>query len=131
MTNKKKLCAGCNEEQYIWKAVGREKYCKHCWYKLKSEQGEQVVKIKQVSAKKAKEDAVYSKLRKDYLSIHPFCQAKLPGCTAVATDIHHKKGRGKYYLLPNTWISACRTCHHWIETHPTESKEMGLSEDRL
>lgn len=131
MVNKKKICAGCQQEQYIWKAAGRDKYCKTCWYKLKAEKGEKIVKIKQVSAKKAKQDIVYSKLRKDYLSAHPFCQAKLPECTLTATDIHHKKGRGKYYLITTTWMSACRSCHEWIETHPAEAKELGFSETRI
>lgn len=131
MMNKKKICAGCKQEQYIWKAAGKDKYCKTCWYKLKAEKGEKIVKIKQVSAKKAKQDVVYSKLRKDYLSAHPFCQAKLPECTLTATDIHHKKGRGKYYLITTTWMSACRSCHEWIETHPAEAKELGFSETRI
>lgn len=130
MISKKKHCAGCNEEQYIWKSLGKEKYCKSCWYKLKQEQGD-TVKIKQVSVKKAKEDAVYSKLRKDYLCLHSFCQAKLPGiCNYNATDVHHKKGRGKYYLITTTWLAVCRQCHDWIETHPNDAKELGYSENR-
>ena len=130
MISKKKLCAGCKQEEYIWKALGKEKYCKNCWYKLKQEQGD-VVKIKQVSVKKAKEDSVYSKLRIDYLRDHPFCQASLPGiCNTKATDVHHKKGRGKFYLITVTWMAVCRQCHEWIETHPKDAKELGYSEHR-
>jgi hypothetical protein len=127
MKIKKKLCTGCNSEEYIWKNDKGSRYCKSCWYKLKEEKPS----IKKVSVKKSQEDAVYSKLRKDYLCSRPFCQASIPGkCTTNATDVHHKKGRGKYYLITPTWLAVCRSCHEWIETHPEQAKELGYSESR-
>lgn len=133
MQAKMKLCSGCNTEQYIWKSIGREKYCKSCAYKLKTGEANQLKRtpLSPRSSKKAKEDAVYTKLRKDYLTINPVCEARLPQCTGVATDIHHKKGRGKYYLITTTWMSACRKCHEWIETNPVEAVELGFTITRL
>lgn len=59
------------------------------------------------------------------------CEASLPQCTQNATDIHHKKGRGKYYLVVNTWMAVCRTCHNWIETHPIEATDLGFRESKI
>ena len=72
-------------------------------------------------------DTVYFKLRKNFLYKYPLCGAALPNCTSQSTDIHHMKGRGKYYNDLSTWLSVCRTCHNWIETHPIEAIELGLS----
>lgn len=57
------------------------------------------------------------------------CEAHLSNvCTQKATDVHHKAGRtGDNYLDESTWLAACRSCHMWIETHPKEAREMGLS----
>lgn len=73
----------------------------------------------------------YDKLRKNFLNQHPTCRARIRGlCSLKATDVHHMKGRGKYHLDTKTWVSVCRPCHEWIETHPEEAKELGLSKDR-
>ena len=125
MKTKMKLCSGCETEQYIWKTIGRDRYCKSCAATITPTK-----KIPAKSSKKASEDETYSKLRRDFLTLHPTCRAQLPTCTAQATDVHHKKGRGKYYLITPTWLPVCRTCHMWIETHPIEAKELGFSEDR-
>jgi hypothetical protein len=133
MKSKKKMCSGCETEQYIWKSIGREKYCQRCAALLRTGETNQLKRtpLSPKSSKKAKEDNVYTLLRKDYLTQHPVCEARLPSCTGQATDIHHKKGRGKYYLITSTWMSACRTCHEWIETNPAEAQEMGFTITRL
>ena len=79
------------------------------------------------SSKMTALDTVYRALRFVYLIKYPMCCASLPDCTKKSTDVHHKKGRGKYHNDPTTWLSVCRTCHDWIETHPTEAIELGLS----
>jgi hypothetical protein len=73
----------------------------------------------------------YSKIRTAYLVVNPHCKANLVGCTGMATEIHHKAGRGENHLRIATWLSVCRSCHTWIELHPIEAKELGLSETRL
>tara|TARA_R110000751_G_scaffold1991_2_gene7692 strand:+ start:3821 stop:4084 length:264 start_codon:yes stop_codon:yes gene_type:complete len=79
------------------------------------------------SKKMAKTNREYSKLRIEFLTDRPNCMASLPGCTLRAAEIHHKKGRGKYHNDITTWLSVCRVCHDWIETHPEEAIELNLS----
>lgn len=87
--------------------------------------------IKKVSAKRKAQDREYAKLKKQFMVVHPTCEAQLAQCTKVATDIHHKAGRGVNMLNTDTWLSVCRNCHTYIETHPSEAKEKGLSISRL
>jgi hypothetical protein len=116
MQQKKKLCSGCNTEQYIWKREGRDRYCQRCWGKIKSKDPD-APKLNPVSQRKASQDKTYSLLRKDFLSLKPFCEARLPGCTNQSTDVHHTyfgNDRDKYYLITSTWKSVCRSCHNTI-----------------
>lgn len=83
--------------------------------------------MKKVSKKLAGLQREYSKLRKEWLADRPMCQAKIHRCSLKSTDVHHKKGRGVYLLDTNTWLSVCRSCHNWIETHPEDAKELGFS----
>lgn len=79
-----------------------------------------------------KEEREYSKQRKIFLSSHPYCQAALPCCNGVSSQVHHKAGRIGSLLLDQTrWLSVCYNCHEHIERNPTEAKELGLSESRL
>ena len=78
----------------------------------------------------AKLNTAYSKQRRQYLSDHNICHAKIHKCSLHATDVHHKKGRGEFHLDESTWLPVCRNCHMWIETHPIESYELGLSQSR-
>jgi len=133
---KQKKCDGCNEITNIWKKEGKQRFCKACW----SKQFKGLSSIKKPTAKKplsprsskqVKLDALYTVLRESYMKRNPFCLAKLPGCSINATDIHHKMGRtGKLYLDETEFLSVCRTCHGWIETHPTEAKLLNLSKSR-
>ena len=126
MQTKLKNCNGCNQPKVIWKSHGKEKYCKECWYKIDAPK-----KISPVSKKMRETIDEYSKLRTAFLVIHSFCEAKLVGCSTKATDVHHKAGRGDNHLKISTWLAVCRSCHRWIEEHPEEAKELGLSENRL
>jgi len=134
MESKKKLCKGCDKEQFIWKSHGRYKYCKSCWLRVKPKKPLVQIPLKskrsairKKSSKMSALDTVYFKLRKNFLYRYPLCGAALPKCTSQSTDVHHMKGRGKYYNNVTTWLSVCRTCHDWIETHPIEAEELGLS----
>lgn len=74
----------------------------------------------------------YSTKRMLFLIANPVCQAKLVGCTGVASDVHHTAGRvGDNYLNMSKWKALCRNCHTWVENNPEEAKELGLSENRL
>jgi len=88
--------------------------------------------LKKRSKKRSKQEAEYSKLRLAYLESYPFCKAKLPKCTIKSTDIHHMKGRVNEDLLDTTeWLSVCRSCHIWIETHPIEATELGFRKSKM
>lgn len=131
---KMKVCSGCKKPKHIWKNHNGEKFCQSCWnshpQKLKP-QSKVSKPIPQRSTKKVAQDGLYKILRDKYIKHHPMCQANLPGCTQQATDVHHKKGRGEYLLDDMFYISVCRSCHSWIETHPEEAIALNFSQLRL
>lgn len=43
-------------------------------------------------------------------------------------DVHHKAGRGKNYLLEDTWLAVCRACHEEIHRHPAWARKEGWLE---
>jgi hypothetical protein len=88
-------------------------------------------KIKPVSTKQAKALTEYAKVRKEFMSKHLYCQAKLEGCQTVALDVHHTLGRGANLTNVDTFLAVCRTCHRFIEDNPTEALKMGFSKSRL
>lgn len=109
-------------------------YCNKHQYLRTDKKPKKVVErkpIRQISSKQRKLNDEYSDKRKLFIHLHPLCKAKLEDCTVLATDIHHKKGRGKYLLDIGTWISVCRSCHQKIEENPKMAKELNLSESRL
>lgn len=105
-------------------------YCKSHQFKrsdFKPRQRDQKP-IRKVSKKMSSELKLYSKLRREFLEANPFC-AVYPNLPA--TDIHHKKGRGKYLNDTSTWLSVSREGHQRIEMFPVEAKERGWSVSRL
>lgn len=130
MQAKKKICAGCSKEQYIWKNHGGEKFCKSCWSTHDSKEIKKPTntEIPRVSKKRAKEEIKYIKVRYEYLNNHKFCEAKLPGCTVSSTDIHHIRGgeeRSKTFLDSSTYMAVCRVCHNRIHLNSKEARELG------
>ena len=124
MQVKKKICSGCNTEQYIWKRHQGEPYCKKCW----SCQLQKPTIIPLVSSKRKKKDAEYSKLRERYLTDNPLCMVKVNGCMHNATDVHHTyagANRDAFYLVQSTWKAVCRNCHNYIHEHPEDARTMG------
>ena len=83
--------------------------------------------LKRESKRLARRNRTYSQMRKEYLSERRVCRAKIDNCNNVATDIHHKKGRGLFLLDTETWLPVCRNCHEWIENNPSEAYELGFS----
>jgi hypothetical protein len=136
MQLKRKQCSGCDSLQFIWKSLGKEKFCRSCWAKHPKSKAKAKPAKKQFIApfsdKKSKENAAYSALRKVYLLQHPLCAGKIPDvCTTVATTCHHKRGRGKYLLQTDTWVQLCMGCHDFVERNVEYAYEHGLSEPRL
>lgn len=88
--------------------------------------------IKRVSNKRAKQLRLYNKQRKRILEDNNECKAKLPMCTNIATTIHHIAGRmGDRLNDEDNMIPLCMPCHEWVETHPKEAKQLGLSKSRI
>ena len=88
-------------------------------------------RINTVSGKHRKIIRAYQVLRDLYTKDHPVCEARLPGCTYIATDCHHSRGRGKFMLDQTTYKALCDSCHRYVELHPVEAKKLGLSASRL
>lgn len=58
------------------------------------------------SKKLAKEERLYrERERPEYLAEHEYCEARIKGCTHIATDIHHKEGRGKNLRNKATFLA--------------------------
>ncbi len=131
LKKKNKICENCKDDKYpIWKNYKGKKYCKSCWYKdILPNISEKVKYINKVSDKQSKLLDAYSKLRKIFFSKeeNKYCKAQLPGCQLHASDVHHMKKRGVYLLDITTWLSTCRVCHSYIESHPEEAKALGLT----
>ena len=95
---------------------------------MKRAEIKRVSDLKPVSAKLLNELSRYRALRKRFLVDNPQCAVypHLP-----ATEIHHKKGRGKYLNDTTTWLAVSRQGHNRIEAFPVEAKEKGWSVSRL
>lgn len=132
---KKKICNACESEQIIWKNHNGNKYCRQCWLKENSTPLPKKLPtpIKPKSDKKAALDQLYTVLRNKFFQndANKSCKARLKGCTLVASDVHHTKGRGESLNDVSTWIPLCRNCHNYVETHPAEAKALNLSTNRL
>ena len=90
--------------------------------------------MKRKSEKHSAELAKYSALRKSFLTRNRGCQAiKYSGakCTNLATQVHHRKGRGKYLNVVGTWMAVCPRCHENIEKARAWSKAMGYIINRM
>jgi len=81
-------------------------------------------RLKPVSEKLKKERKIYSRLRKQFLLENPRC-AVFPWLKA--TEVHHKRGRGKYLNDVSTWLAVSHEGHRKIEENPEWAKEMGYS----
>lgn len=90
-----------------------------------------VIKISRRTKQGAKDDRLYNELRKQFLEENPFCQCGQPGCTKIATQCHHRKGRGILLLVIKFFLAVCDSCHKKIESSPEWAKENGFSLLRL
>lgn len=65
---------------------------------------------------------LYQQKRKWFLIEHPLCQVFKD---RPATEIHHRKGRGKYLLDETTWLAVSAEAHRKIHDNPKWSYEKG------
>jgi hypothetical protein len=72
----------------------------------------------------------YLKVRAEFLKANPTCT--FGSCKKPATEVHHKKGRGKKYLCDaKTFLAVCPGHHRFITDHPHHARENGYSLSRL
>jgi hypothetical protein len=60
-------------------------------------------------------------LRLNFLLLSPICHL----CEQLATDIHHKEGRGSKTNDTTTWLGVCRQCHTNIHNNPSWARTEG------
>jgi hypothetical protein len=77
-------------------------------------------KLNPVSERLKQRSIEYSRVRKEYLEEKDW---KCEICNREATDIHHKKGRGKNTCNKQTFMATCRLCHQYIHDNPAWARE--------
>lgn len=86
-------------------------------------------RLKPVSAKRRKRDAVYpSSRRAVYERAEGMCEARFAGdCAGDGHQVHHLAGRGgpDPHRLDNLLL-VCRACHELIHGWPEEAYRLGL-----
>jgi hypothetical protein len=126
LQSKKKICSQCEQEKHIWKNDKGFRFCKECWYKIRSKT--ENLKINAKSSKRQKQDEEYTKLRKRYLEEHPLCEVKFASnCSHYSTEIHHVRGgeeRSAFYLVQSEWKGVCRNCHTEIHLNPEKARKL-------
>ncbi len=88
-------------------------------------------RIRSVSPKRAKQNALYRKLRRAFLAEHALCHACMVRrellSIKASTQIHHIRGKiGKLLTDVRFWCAVCDRCHRWITDHTTEARALGL-----
>ena len=87
--------------------------------------------MKKVSDKRRRQLSEYTKIKKEYLKLRPYCECGTRGCSRVADQIHHKRGRENERLLDKKYfLAVCGNCHRWIEDHPEWARAHGFSLER-
>ena len=82
---------------------------------------------------KTSQDLEYERLRDEFMGreenhLCAACAILRPRQPVnVATDLHHKAGRGPYYLVVETWMPVCRPCHEIIHNVQTLAMSAELS----
>jgi hypothetical protein len=137
MTSKPKPCDGCAQTRRIWKNHEGQRFCQACWARVQAGKGREALRRpsrpRPVSVKKKAQDFIYAQLREAFLARpgNGCCAARITAaCTACrpfSLEVHHKKGRGKHYLDPETWLAVCRSCHEKITEDSRLAIALGLS----
>lgn len=93
------------------------------------------VRVRKVSAKRAKENRLYSVKRKAFLETNRNCMlggplysaGVNPQCTMDSSEVHHVKRRlAGNFLDESTWAATCANCHRYVETHAGLARTLGL-----
>jgi hypothetical protein len=126
-SGKKLISKRCFEQpNFCYQKFQKEKYLE----KQKGKELKPLKPIKKVADKRAKENIIYEKNKKEHFLEHPICE--FPNCQSEDVTLHHSTGKiGKLLYDKTHFKSLCWPHHFWCELHPKEAKELGLSFDRL
>lgn len=81
---------------------------------------------RRVSKKRAREQAIYDRLRPVFLKDNPWCERCLAsGIKVPSTDLHHWAGRGRNFIVEKYFRAACNPCNLYAREHPLEAIEEG------
>jgi len=83
--------------------------------------------IKKTSDKQLERLKEYRIVRDKFLDENKFCMI----CGKIATDLHHKKSRGKHLCDVSTFMAVCRGCHDRIHNNHAESVRQGYIISKL
>lgn len=88
--------------------------------------------INKVSTQQEKINRAYSVICSHFKKDHPICQARIKCSGALTKEVHHKRGRGKAYMLDSTtYLACCSDCHEWINSHNEHATALGFCQSRL
>jgi hypothetical protein len=79
-------------------------------------------KLKALSGSRKVKNADYEKAKAEYFEEKNY-QCEI--CNQPASDLHHKKGRGKFLCEKSTFMAACRKCHLTIHANVKWATENG------
>lgn len=89
--------------------------------------------IRKVSKNQETRLSKYFRKRKIFFSKpeNKLCRIQLTGCTRIATELHHGKGKeGDLLLDERWWIPACANCHRKVTDESKKAIEEGNSYSR-
>ncbi len=87
-------------------------------------------RIEHFSEKTSAKNKIYAIYRKIFLSLFKVCGVGLPGCTRVACEVHHRRGRGRLLLIIKYYLGVCRSCHDKIGVESKDAISNGWSVSR-
>lgn len=99
-------------------------------------------RIRKKSVRQARLDLQYTKLRRIWIQrpenqrcavcVRKFYTGKIKQHEIKPTEqVHHSRGRGKFYLAMETWVPVCFEHHDWITRNPKEATAEGWNKSRL
>lgn len=112
---------------------GRTEFCArhgHAMRKLardlQIQKEKRVVPISKMSQKRAGEMAEYIATKEWWIPANPLCLLKMEGCTVHTTEPHHRSMSADDFLVVETWLPTCRSCHEKLEALPAEVRRNKL-----
>ena len=83
--------------------------------------------IPKVAKKRGKVNHEYAKRREWFMARNYWCEYAIAEglYPRPATEVHHKRGRGKYLLDTTTWMAVSSENHKLIHANPKYSYEKG------